>query len=360
MQTLELGQTADGTTVHLIRLGEAPGVELELLTLGATVHGLHLTGGDGVRRQVALAHPDVASYEASSAYLGGVIGRYANRIAGGSFELDGVPVRLGAHDRGHHLHGGPLGFDTRVWSVVEEPSLGHPGEPAGPGAERVTLALVSPDGDQGFPGLLLAEATYEVDDRHLRVWLAATTDAPTVVNLTSHLYLNLAGAGSGTVDDHELTVPASRYTPVDSTGIPLGDHEPVQSTALDLRAGPRLGGVLRSAGTQVSVAHGLDHNLVPDGEGWREVARLHHPSTATTLVLRSDQPGLQVYSGNSFDGATPARGGGVHRQGDGIALEPQLHPDTPHREPSADWPSAVLRPGETYRARLAWEVLPGR
>lgn len=357
MQTLQFGETVQGEQVHLLELGRAPGVVLRLLTLGATVHGLELTGGDGVRRDVALAHPDVAAYEASGDYLGGTIGRYANRIALGLVELEGRPVRLGTHDRGHHLHGGPAGFDTRVWRVLEGPSLGHPDAPAAAGAERVTLGLESPDGDQGYPGRMWAEVTYEAGPDGLAVWFAAVADAPTLANLTSHLYLNLEGRGH-TVDDHVLTVPASRYTPVDSTGIPLGEHEPVAGTAFDLRAGARLGEVVRAGDAQVTAARGVDHNLVPDGEGWREVARLSAPRTRTTLVLSSDQPGLQVYTGNFLDGASPARGGGSYRQGDGVALEPQLHPDTPHREPGPDWPSAVLRPGETYRAALAWQVLP--
>ncbi|GAA4684897.1 aldose epimerase family protein [Nocardioides nanhaiensis] len=357
MQTREFGQTAQGEPVHLLEVGRAPGVVLRLLTLGATVHGLELTGGDGIRRDVALAHPDVAAYEESGDYLGGTIGRYANRIALGLVELEGRTVRLGTHDRGHHLHGGPHGFDTRVWQVLDGPTLGHPDADPAPGAERVTLGLESPDGDQGYPGRMWAEVTFEAAPDGLAVWFAAVADAPTLANLTSHLYLNLEGAGSGTVDDHVLTVPAARYTPVDSTGIPLGEHEPVEGTPFDLRGGARIGDVVRSGAPQVVAARGLDHNLVPEGAGWREVARLASPRTRTAVVLSSDQPGLQVYTGNFLDGASPARGGGTHRQGDGVALEPQLHPDTPHRAPGPDWPSAVLLPGRTYRAALAWRVV---
>jgi len=318
-------------------IGDAPGPELHVLPLGATVHRLRVTCGDGVRRDVCLGLPGPADLLASTDYLGGTIGRYANRIAGGRFTLDGERFEVGTHDRGNHLHGGPDGFDRRTWDVVAHD------------ADRVRLRLVSPDGDQGFPGELTAEALFSVTPDALELELSAVTTRPTVVNLTSHAYFNLAGAGS--VDEHLLEVPASRYTPVDETGIPLGDHAPVGGTPFDLREPTRVGDAVRSAHPQVVGARGIDHNLVVDGVGWRRMAALVAPRTATRMELWSDQPGLQVYTGNFLDGATTSRDGGLLRQGDGIALEPQLAPDSPNR---AGWPSAVLRPGETYRSRMAW------
>ncbi|UMG94511.1 aldose epimerase family protein [Nocardioides sp. TF02-7] len=329
--------------VETLVLGGAPGPELHLLTLGATVHRLVVTGGDGVRRDVAVGLPGPEELLASTAYLGGTIGRYANRIAGGRFEIDGEPVEVGVHDRGNHLHGGPDGFDRRVWDVVDR------------SARSARLRLVSPDGDQGFPGEVTADAAFAVTDDAVEIELTAVTTRPTVVNLTSHAYLNLDGGG--TADDHLLQVPASTYTPVDETGIPLGGHEPVDGTPFDLRTPVRVGDVVRTPHPQLVDAQGVDHNLVVDGDGWRRVAALTSPRTSTRAELWSDQPCLQVYTGNFLDGTAVSRDGRLLRQGDGIALEPQLAPDTPHHP---EWPSAVLRPGETYRARIAWRFSAAR
>ncbi len=326
-------QTSAGALV----VGEAPGPELQVLPLGATVHRLLVTCGDGVRRDVCLGFPGPAELLASTDYIGGTIGRYANRIARGRFVLDGDDVAVATHDRGNHLHGGPDGFDRKMWDVVAQD------------AGRVLLRLVSPDGDQGFPGELTAEAQFSVTADAVELELSAVTTRPTVVNLTSHAYFNLAGPG--VIDDHLLEVPSARYTPVDETGIPLGDHAPVAGTPFDLRKPTRIGDVVRAAHPQLVRARGIDHNFVIDGVGWRRMAALVSPPTATRMEVWSDQPGLQVYTGNFLDGGTTSRDGRLLRQGDGIALEPQLAPDTPNRP---GWPSAVLRPGETYRSRMAW------
>lgn len=334
------GRLPDGRDVHRLVLGEAPGPVLHLLDLGATVHRLEVTCGDGVRRNVVLGHASPADYLASTDYIGGSIGRYANRIAGGTFPLDGREVSVGVHDRGNHLHGGPDGFDRRLWEVVEH------------GADRAVLQLESPDGDQGFPGNLTARVTFEVTEAEVRLGFEATTDAPTVVNLTSHAYFNLDGEGSGTVDQHRLTVLADEYTPVDATGIPLGAHAPVAGTPFDFRSATLVGPAIRTVHEQVVTALGIDHNYVLRGTGVRTAAVLESPRTGTRLELTTDQPGLQVYTGNFLDGArSSVDGGGLYRQGDGIALEPQVFPDSPNR---ADFPDAVLRPGESYRAQLAW------
>jgi aldose 1-epimerase len=333
------GTTPDGQPVRSLTIGSPPGPVLEVLTLGAAVHRLEVAGGDGVRRNVVLGHADVAERLASSAYLGATIGRYANRIAGGRFPLDGREVEIGVHDRGNSLHGGPDGFDRRVWAVVSHAS------------DELVLELVSPDGDQGFPGEVTVRVAYRVDGDVVRVEMSATTDAPTLVNLTNHAYFNLNGAGSGAVDDHLLQVHADEFTPVDPTGIPLGEHAPVVGTPFDFRTPSRIGEHVRTEHEQVVAARGVDHNFVVRGDGVRAHAVLESPRTGTRLELLSDQPGLQVYTGNFLDGAGPGERGRLHRQGDGIALEPQLFPDTPHHP---EWPSAVLRPGAHYRASLAW------
>jgi aldose 1-epimerase len=319
-------------------LGSAPGPELHLLPLGATVHRLVVTCGDGTRRNVVLGYDDPAAAPDQPHYLGATVGRYANRIAGGRFELDGRPVQVAAHDRGNSLHGGPDGFDRRTW-VVREHS-----------PDRAVLTLHSPDGDQGFPGDLEAEARFEVSADSVDVELAALSDAPTVVNLTNHAYFNLGGAGSGSVEDHVLLVDADHYTPVDATGIPTGVDAPVSGTPFDLRRGGRLGTVLANDAPQLREAGGLDHNFVLRGTGWRRAAVLRCLATGSELEVRTDQPGLQVYTGNAFDGAGPTVSGRPLRPWDGVALEPQLPPDSPNRTPQA----AVLRPGQRYRSRTRW------
>jgi len=335
----------DGRDVRLLSIGSAPGPVVEVLTLGATVHRLETASGDGQRRNVVLGHPDVAERLGSGDYIGGTIGRYANRIAKGRFPLEGREVQVGTHDRGNSLHGGPEGFDTRLWDVVEH------------GADELVLAMTSPDGDQGFPGTVTATVRYRVDGETVSVVMEATTDATTVVNLTNHAYLHLGGEGSGTIDDHVLVVEADEFTPVDDTGIPLGAHAPVEGTPFDLREPTRVGDAIRAEHLQVVDARGIDHNYVLRGTGLRRAAVLSSPSTATVLELWTDQPGLQVYTGNFLDGTRRSTTGGRYRQGDGIALEPQLFPDSPNHP---EWPSAVLRPGQTYRSTLQWHVTTTR
>lgn len=334
------GSLPDGTQVDVLTIGTPPGPVVEVLTLGATVHRLEVACGDGVRRNVVLGHPDTAERLASGDYIGGTIGRYANRIAAGRFELDGREVTVGAHDRGNSLHGGPDGFDRRVWDVIAQTP------------DEVVMSLVSPDGDQGFPGTVSTRVRYRLEGDRVVVEMEATTDAATVVNLTNHAYFNLDGEGSGTIDEHLLTLPAERYTPVDASGIPLGDHSPVAGTPFDFRQPALLGPALRREHPQLSDARGIDHNFVVGGEGLRTAAVLESLLTGTRLQVRSDQPGLQVYTGNFLDGSARSTRGGRYRQGDGIALEPQLFPDSPNRPA---WPSAVLRPGQTYRSVLEWE-----
>ena len=318
-----------------IVLGTAPGPVLELWPLGATVHRLEITGGDGVRRNVVLGHATAEERLGVRTYVGATVGRYANRIAGGRLEVDGVTHTLDAHDRGHLLHGGGEGFDRRVWEVVG--SDGH----------TARLRLVSPDGDQGFPGRLVAEIEFAVTGTGVRMTITAQTDAPTVCNLTHHGYANLDGDGSGSIDAQRLTVPADLYTPVDDTDIPLGEHAPVAGTPFDLRDGPLLADVID-----------LDHNFVVRGSGMRTLALLDSPRTRTRLEIRSDQPGLQIYTGQAFDGSSRSTDGVPYAARAGIALEPQLFPDSPHHP---EWPSAELRPGETYRHELEWRFshLPG-
>ncbi|HYJ26564.1 MAG TPA: aldose epimerase family protein [Nocardioides sp.] len=333
------GQMPDGRDVRLLTIGAEPGPVVEVLTLGATVHRLVVACGDGERRNVVLGHPDVEERLASGNYIGGTIGRYANRIAGGRLTLEGRDVAVRTHDRGNSLHGGPEGFDVRLWEVESHQ------------ADDLVLSLVSPNGDQGFPGTVTAKVRYTVERDAVRVTMQANTDATTVVNLTNHAYFNLDGEGAGTIDGHELVVEADEFTPVDATGIPIGGHAPVDDTPFDFRTGKPIGPAVRTEHPQVVDARGIDHNFVVRGSGLRPAAALTSPRTRTSVELWSDQPGLQVYTGNFLDGTRRGTSGSRYRQGDGVALEPQLFPDSPNRP---EWPSAMLRPGETSAVHLEW------
>ena len=238
-----VGECAVGT-VRRYRIGAPDGVELDVLDLGATVQRLFLSGGDGVRRNVVLGHLAPQEYLDSTAYVGATIGRHANRIAAGRFTLDGTAHQVGAHDNGNHLHGGPDGFDRRLWRVSDHV------------ADAVRLELDSPDGDQGFPGNVHAVVTYLVGGDAVRIVLEATTDAPTLVNLTNHSYFSLEGDEPGaSILEHRLRVPAGTWTPVDDVAVPLGEDAAVDGTPLDLRAGRRLG---RRAGRRARPAAGRD------------------------------------------------------------------------------------------------------
>jgi galactose mutarotase-like enzyme len=323
--------------VRAFTIGAEPGPVLEVLDLGATVHRLGVTCGDGVRRNVVLGHPTPEDHLTSPAYLGGTIGRYANRIAGGRFDLDGRVVQLETNDRGNTLHGGPAGFDKRMWEVVDH------------GDDHVVMRLVSPGGDQGFPGRLVAQVRFEISGESVLVLFRAASDASTVVCLTSHAYFNLDGAD--TIEEHLLRVDAEEFLPIDDTGIPLADRARVAGTAFDLRRPSPLGERIRDPHPQMAAAQGIDHCFVLDGAGQRRVATLDSRLSRTRLELITDQPGLQVYTGSQLDGTLPSVSGGAHPPGAGIALEPELFPDTPN-SPAAD--TAVLRPGETYEAALEW------
>lgn len=332
-----LGHLPDGRPLTQLVLGRTDGPQLRLLDQGASVHGFRLRGDDP-SSEVVVGFADLEhQQQAIGAHFGAVVGRCANRIAGGSFELDEVRHQVTQNEGSTALHGGVDGFTFRTWRVVEDCD------------ESITFELVSPDGDQGFPGELTARATYRLLDDGFRLELSATTDAPTVCCLTSHAYLNLAGGG--TAEDHVLTVEADQFVPIDSASIPLGHLEPVDDSPFDLRTPTRIADAVRVEHPQIAVAKGIDHSFEVRGEGMRRHARLECPASGVTLELFSDQPALQVYTGNFLDGAWVPTSGQRLRQGDALALEPHQHPDSPNQ----DWGhSVVLRPGQTWFRTIEW------
>ncbi len=342
-----------------VRLTAGNGARLELLRSGARVHRLVVPDADGRPRDVVLGHRTAEEYVLTPNQFGATIGRYANRIARGELDIGGVTYRLPVNDRGHHLHGGPEGWDSRAWTVRDRT------------VDSCTFGLISPDGDAGYPGEVRVEVRYAMSSGEtadgsavsvIEIDHTARTDATTVVAMTNHTYFNLdAGTPGYGVDDHLLTVPADRYTPTDELSIPTGEIAPVDGTPFDFRAPARVGERVRVAHPQVVPCQGVDHNLVIADAPTEELhlaATLTSPRSGLTLTVESDQPGLQVYTGNFLGtpDTPPGRNGEHYRQGDAICLEPQIWPDAPHH---AHFPSAVLRPDEEYRSRIRWTFTTG-
>ncbi|MEW2425580.1 aldose epimerase family protein [Streptomyces nigra] len=335
------GVLPDGTKVHSWSLANG-GTRMKVLSYGGVVQSLEVPDRRGRLANVSLGFRSLEDYVASSPYFGALIGRYGNRIGKGRFTLDGRTYQVDVNDGENSLHGGAQGFDKRVWDV----------EPFTKGADvGLHLHLTSRDGEMGYPGTLRVKVTYTLTRYgDWRIDYAATTDKPTVVNLTSHVYWNLAGEGSGSIEGHRLKIDGSRYTPVDAGLIPTGEQARVAGTPFDFRRAKTVGEDLREAHQQLLYGQGFDHNWVLDkGISPRPewAATLQDPSSGRTLRIATTEPGLQFYSGNFLDGTLVGTGGRVYRQGDGLCLETQHFPDSPNR-PS--FPSTVLRPGQTYRS----------
>lgn len=339
---------ANGRAVDLYTLRNAAGMEVRVMTYGATVIQLLVPDRRGRPANVVLGLPTLADYVANNSpfpaggpYFGSVIGRYANRIANGSFVLDGRTYDVGVNAAPSSLHGGIDGFDRKVWSAAVLPATRN----------RVGLELhyTSPHREEGYPGALSVDVTYALTNRNaLRIGYRATSSKPTVLNLTNHTYWNLAGEGSGTIDDHVVRLNASHYTPIDAALLPTGEIAPVAGTPFDF--------------TQ-SVAIGdrrYDHNWVldraPGSAKLIEAARVFDPGSGRTLEVLTTEPGIQLYTGNFLDGTLAGTSGKAYRLGDGLALETQHFPDSPNRPA---FPSTVLRPGETFTSTTVFRLSVG-
>ncbi|WP_185984756.1 aldose epimerase family protein [Aureimonas mangrovi] len=329
------GAMADGTPVERLRLRGAKGFEVSVITYGAAIQSILAPDAKGDLADVVLGFDDLDGYVHGRGHLGGTIGRFANRIAGGRFSIDGRDFTIPHNNGPNTLHGGAKGFDHRLFKVEEADE------------RRAVLSRISTDGEEGFPGELRLTVSYEVEGTALTIEMTATSDAPTIVNLTNHAYFNLSGAG--TALDHELSVAAQAILPVAPDGIPTGEPMDVAETPFDFREARPIAARLREGHPQIMAMRGYDHNYCLDGGRTtepRDVARLFDPASGRAMTLQTTEPGLQVYSGNSLDGAALGRGGHAIRQGDGLCLEAQNFPDAPNRP---DFPNAILRPGETYR-----------
>jgi len=342
------GKTPDGKDVTLVTLTNGKGMTVKVLSLGAALYAVEVPDRHGKSGDIVLGYPDLKGTFAKPQYFGDTVGRYANRIAKGRFTLDGKTYSVPVNDGPNSLHGGKVGFDKVVWTVDKVESGAKP---------SVTLSYVSPDGDQGYPGKVTTHATYSIGEgNELTIEYTATTDAPTIVNITNHAYWNLAGEGTGSVMDQQLMIAGDAYLPTDATAIPTGEVRSVAGTDFDFRKAKPIGRDVRDAKEQQIVfGRGYDHNWVisrKEAAQPREVARVTDPKSGRVLSLWSAQPGLQFYSGNFLDGTTSGKSGGIYRQGDAFALEPQLFPDTPNQP---DFGSARLDPGKTYRNTMTYK-----
>lgn len=330
------GTMPDGTPVEELTLREG-GCTCGVLTYGGAVRSLTVPGRNGPV-DVALGFDSLEDYRKQDKFLGALVGRYANRIGGARFTLEGVEYPLAANDNGvNHLHGGVVGFDKKVWAVE---SLSE---------NAVILSLTSPDGEEGYPGTLRVKVTYTLKDGGLEIAYQAVTDRTTVCSLTNHTYFNLSGHDSGPVTGQLIQIHAGHYTPGGAGLIPTGEVAPVDGTPMDLRVPTPIGAHIDEPFEQLKLGGGYDHNWVIDG--WdgtlRPAARAVSPKTGVTMAVETTLPGVQFYAGNFLGGCPAGKGGAAYADRWGFCLETQSFPDTPNHE---NFPSCVLHPGETYRA----------
>lgn len=334
VQSEPYGETPDGQPITSYSLTNAQGMRVGLIDLGATITAVEVPDKEGRRANVTLSFPDLAGYLLNKPYFGGICGRYSNRIAKGKFTLEGREYTLAVNNGEHHLHGGLKGFNKQVWKS-EALTIAD--------AAAVKFTLVSPDGDEGYPGALTVTVTYQLNNQNeLQIAYTAASDQPTVLNLTNHAYWNLSGSGSNTILDHELTLMCSRYLPVDEGAIPTGELAPAAGTAMDFLTAHTMGERIEQT---VNGGGGYDHCYVIDGDAGtlRPAARIVHPASGRVLEISTTEPGIQLYTGNFLEG-TPETGNAV-KQG-AFCLEAQHFPDSPNRP---EFPTTVLRPGEVYK-----------
>ena len=335
------GTLPDGRAVERVVLRGLGGFEAHVITYGATLQALIVPDANGRCEDIVLGHDGLSGYLAQRHFFGATVGRYANRIADARFVLDGEEVRLAANNGPHALHGGSDGFDRKLWEIADIEDGTEPG---------VTLAYTSPHGEEGYPGRLNVRLTYRLTGpSELSLCFTARTDRPTIVNLTNHSFFNLQGvAADSDILDHRLTIAADHFLATDQTAIPLPKPpQPVAGTPFDFRKPKPIGAHIRQDDPQLRHGKGYDHNFCLDSARTLQLAaRLEAPRSGRILELLTDQPGLQVYSGNYLDGSIAGKRGRLYRQSDAVCLEPQIWPNAPNR---ADFPSPRLAPDGIYR-----------
>lgn len=336
------GTMKDGSQISQFTLKNSSGIKVEIINFGAVITSIDTPDKEGHFQNIVLGFPNLSGYEDDTgrACFGAIVGRYANRIAGGKFELDGKTYQIPLNNGPNALHGGPIGFDRKVWQAEKLPiSQNQVG---------VRLSLQSPDGEQGFPGNLSVQVTYVLNNNNeLILHYQATTDKSTVINLTNHSYFNLGGEGSGSVENHILQVFADYYTPSDANSIPVGEITPVDNTPMDFRRPIAVGSRMRDSFEQLVMARGYDHNWVIKKQfedKLQPAMHLYDPKSQRTLEILTTQPGMQIYTANYLVGNYLGTSGKMYRQTDGIAFETQHFPDAPNKP---NFPSTRLDPGQT-------------
>lgn len=332
------GAMPDGTTIDIFTLQQGA-MKVRVMNYGARIVSLEVPDRNGKVADVVLGFDSLAPYLAKNPYFGAVVGRYANRIGHATFDLDGKRYTLPKNDGDNSLHGGTVGFDSRVWSAHLIP-------------DGVEFTLVSKAGDQGYPGTLTVHARYTLRAHTLQIEYFATTDADTVLNLTNHSYFNLAGEGHGNILDQVVTIYADRYTPINSGLIPTGELAPVAGTPFDFRKPTAIGKRIGEDNEQLRFGHGYDENFVLDrkdtgNSGLHVAARAVDPKSGRVLVVETTQPGMQFYSGNFLDGTVRGKHGYAYRKHDAFCLETQHFPDSPNKP---EFPSTELKPGQTFHS----------
>ncbi|HWY21346.1 MAG TPA: aldose epimerase family protein [Candidatus Acidoferrum sp.] len=338
------GRTSEGTSVDLYSLEDGK-IEVRIITYGGIIVSLRTPDRNGKLDDVVLGCESVQKYEEQTAHFGGIVGRYANRIAHGTFQLDGHTYSIPKNDGDNALHGGIRGFDKVVWEGKQIP-------------DGVELTYVSKDRDQGFPGTLTTTVRYTLSGNALRIDYSATTDKNTVLNLTNHSYFNLAGQGKGEVLGHVLKIDASRMTPVDATLIPTGELKSVEGTPFDFRKPHPIGDRMEADDVQLRLGKGYDHNFVldsPKGE-LTEAADVYEPTTGRILRVLTTEPGLQLYTGNFLDGSITGKEGRVYKRRFALCLETQHFPDSPNH---ASFPSTEVKPGQKFHSVTVFEFSAG-
>ncbi len=338
-------------SMDVFTLVNASGTEVRFIAYGGTIVSVRVPDRHGVLADVTPGFDTLDEYRHDGRFFGALIGRYANRIAGARFALDGVEYALPANDGVNHLHGGPRGFHRREWRVAPFRSEVGSSVPS----TGAVLYCRSSAGDEGYPGTLVTRVTYTLaDDDTFTIDYSAVSDAPTPVNLTQHAYFNLGGHDAGDVLGHELFLNAVAFTPVDRSLIPTGEIRPVQETSFDFTTPRQIGAAMAAGDEQLGIGGGFDHNFVLDGRVPGEAtlaARVHDPASGRTLEILTTEPGIQFYSGNGLAGGPPGKGGCRYSRYDAFALETQHFPDSPNQP---RFPSTIVRPGGEYRSTTVW------
>ncbi len=339
------GVLADQTPVNQVTLTNSNGISVDVINYGGIITRIETPDAKGEMGNIVLGLDNLDAYTKATTYYGAIIGRFGNRIANGKFTLNGTEYQLATNDGDNHLHGGVQGFDKKVWNMTPFTTQNSAG---------VTLSLVSPDGDQGYPGEVTTEVTYTLTNNNtLDMQFIATTNKPTIINMTQHSYFNLAGKGD--ILDHQMQINAKAITPVDGGLIPTGELMDVAGTPFDFRTAKAIGQDIKVSNEQLQLGKGYDHNFVLKDTPSKELveaATVYEANSGRTLTVYTEEPAVQFYSGNFLDGSSKQASGLVHNFRSGFCLEPQHFPDAPNQP---TFPSTTLLPGDVYSTRIVYE-----